>query len=263
MNELQTKLVKYGLNEQQAALYELLTLRGEVRIPDIVKALNIPRSSVYEHIRALQALGLAVELQDGAHKKVKAYPIGNLRHGLDEQLADLQQLAAGLEELEKQLRVPAGQPAPAMSVRYYQGIAGARQLMWNSLKTKNTVLVYSQWGRSRFVGKQYYENFVEASKKREIHENVLVNPGKEMLYDIMAGLGQSTSRTNSEDIRAIEASKIVINGETFIYDDTYAQVYLRSGEITGFEIQSAHFAAMQRSIFVELWANAQPVTALI
>ena len=153
-------------------------------------------------------------------------------------------------------------PQPT-NVRYYKGVSGARQLLWNTLKAKDTVYVYSAWGRGRYVGIKFYKSFVNESGEKEIKEKVLINPTKRVLTSIRKYAGSSIARTATKDIRALSEENILIKGETFIYDNVYAQLYLREEEISGFEIESSNFIETQRSIFKTLWEMAKPVSSLL
>jgi sugar-specific transcriptional regulator TrmB len=103
MNEarqFQEKLMQFGLTEEQAKIYLLLVAHKELRIQEIVNRTAIPRSSVYESLKKLYELGIAEEIIDDHFKKIRPYPIGILRHGLNEKMTTLQRLASDLDELE-------------------------------------------------------------------------------------------------------------------------------------------------------------------
>lgn len=221
---------------------------------------SLARSSVYEHLKVLFKLGLAEEIVADSYKKVRPYPLSALRHDLSEKIMNLQQLEGDLDDLEKLFATFSNSNSfPAMSVRYYKDVAGARQVLWNSLKAKSEVCVYSAWGRSLYVGKKFYENFVDESKCRKIREKVLLNPRPETLDLLKKHRGTSVARTDIQDIQAISEKKILITGETLIYDGIFAQIYLRGQEINGFEIENKYFTDSQISIFATLWDLGQPI----
>lgn len=263
-SNLQNELEKFGLSRDQSALYLCLVQEGELRIQELAKRTELPRSTVYEHLKVLFKLGLAEEIIADNYKKIRAHSVSALKHDLSEQILHFQGLERDLEELEREFDSFAHSSSfPSMSVRYYKGIAGARQVFWNSLKARDMVYVYSAWGRSKYVGKRFYENFVDESKRRGIQENVLINPHQDTLDLLQAHLGTSLARTRLEDIRVIEEAKIRIIGETLIYDNVFAQIYLRGQEINGFEIENKRFTESQRSIFRTLRELGQPVESLL
>jgi sugar-specific transcriptional regulator TrmB len=256
------ELEKFGLSPNQAQIYLLLVQYKELRIQEIVKLSQIPRSSVYECLKGLFELGIAEEVIRDTYKTIRPYSVGVMRHGLDEQMLQLKRLTSDLENLEKTLALSElSNSSHQTSVRYYKGRSGARQLYWNTLKAQSTVYVYSDWGRGRYVGMRFYENFVAESRNRNIKEKVLINLKQSTLESIkkLTYPGSSISRTRLEDIRVINKEDILIQGDTLIYDDVYSQVYLKNVEINGFEIQSKLFTDTQRSIFETLWKMGKPI----
>ena len=264
--KIKIELKKFGLSKNQAEIYLLLVAHKELRIQEIVKLAGIPRSSVYGNLKTLFELRIAEEIVDDNYKKIRPYSIGVMRHGIDEKIFRLQQLTKDLANLEKtiQLKVRADSP-DSTTVHFYKGRSGARQLYWNTLKAKNTVYVYSDWGRGRYVGMRFYEDFVSQSREKKIKEKVLINPTAHALESIKKYNlpGSPISRTKIEDIRAIEKKKIFIKGDTLVYASVYAQVYLKNMEINGFEIESRDFTETQRSIFETLWKIAKPISKLL
>lgn len=262
----ENELTKFGLSQKQATIYLLLVAHKELRIQEITKLANMPRSSVYESLKRLFELGIAEEIIGDSYKAIRPYSVGVMHHGLDEEALRVQRLKADLTQLEKSLVLqPPEKIHDGMQVRYYKDRSGARQLYWNTLKARTTVYVLSDWGRGRYVGMRYYENFVEESRKRGIKERVLINPTPQALESIQRYTypGSPISRTKVEDIRTLDIKTVQIKGDTLIYDDIYATVYLKNVQINGFEIESNHFVSTQRSIFETLWNMATPVIILL
>jgi len=263
-DELLRELGRFGLSPEQAQLYLCLVQEGEQRIQNLVRMTGMARSSVYEHLKTLLKLGLAEEAVAENHKIIRPYPVSVLRHDLAEKILDLRQLESELGTLERHFdEFSSENTFPSMSVRHYKDTSGARQVLWNSLKAKSEVRVYSAWGRSLYVGKRFYESFVEESKRRSISEKVLLNPSDENLKLLKEHLGTSVARTGLDDIQAIDKTKILIKGETLIYDDIFAQVYLRGQEINGFEIENRNFTDTQKTIFNTLWQQAKSVKTFL
>lgn len=260
---MEAELRKFGLSKNQTTIYLLLVEHRELRIQEIVKLASIPRSSVYENLRGLFELGIAEEIIHDSFKKIRPYSVGVMHHGLDEKMLRLQRLKSDLNSLEESISINTPALAPGTtSVHYYKNRSGARQLYWNTLKAQDTVYVYSDWGRGRYVGMRFYERFVEESRIRKIKEHVLINATPAAIDSIRKYThpDSAISRTRIEDIRILDIKSIPIKGDTLIYDNTYAQVYLKNVEIVGFEVESQQFVETQRSIFETLWKTAKPVT---
>ena len=261
-SSLEYELSKFGLSGNEARVYLLLVAHKQLRIQQIATLSGLPRSSVYEVIKRLFEFGIAEEVIGESYKVIRPYSIGAMHHGLDEEMLRMQRLKSDLTALEQTIQLePPEKQDEATTMRYYKDRSGARQLYWNTLSTSDEVYVYSDWGRGRYVGMRFYERFVEESRIRSTKEKVLINPTSYALESIRQYTfpGSAISRTRLEDIRVLDESVIKIKGDTLMYDDIYATVYLKNVQINGFEIESKHFADTQRSIFETLWAIAKPI----
>lgn len=263
LDKIRRELEKFGLSKNQADIYLLLVEHKELRIQEIVKLAKIPRSSVYQCLKRLFELGIAEEtIIENGFKKIRPYSIGRMKHGLDERMMELKRLSNDLEVLEKAISVTPPSSKQVTAVRYYKSRSGAQQIFWNSLSANGTTYVYSDWGRGRYVGMKFYENFVEEWRMRGLKEKVLINLTEDALASIRAYTypGSPISRTNVKDIRILMEEDIPIKGDTLIYNNVYAQIYLKNVEIHGFEIENSDFTRTQKSIFEHLWKDAKPVT---
>ena len=262
-NEIKKELEKFGLSKNEAEIYLLLVTHKELRIQEVVQLSKVPRSTVYNCLKRLFELGIAEEIVNDNFKKIRPYSVGMMRHGLDERITHLKKLSADLDHLEKTISLASSNDLNnSMMVRYYKDRSGARQIFWNSLNAENTTYVYSDWGRGRYIGIKFYESFVEEWRMRKLKEKVIINLTPDSLKSIKQHTypGSPISRTNVEDIRTLSKEIIPIKGDTLIYDNIYAQIYLKNVEINGFEIESTRFVATQRSIFEILWNMAKPVS---
>jgi len=262
--DIAKRLAEFGLSRKQTTIYLLLIAHQDLRIQEIAELAHIPRSTVYESLKGLSQLGLIEETTEENFKKVRAYPIGVMRHSLDEAMQDLQRKVADLDGLE-QIITASQTDQPSTSLRYYRARSGARQVYWNSLKARDEVYAYSDWARRGYIGMKFYERFVLESKQRNLSEKVLTNPTRQALDSIRTFNVSETpyARTAIEQIRFLDKSIIHIEGDTLIYGNIYAQVYLNNSEINGFEVESQSFTQTQRSIFETLWKMAKPIDTLL
>jgi len=244
----------------------LLVSHKALRVQEIAALAHIPRSTVYESLKKLYELGIAEEIVENNFKRIRPYPIGAMRHGFDERISDLQRLVNDLDDIEQSIELATAPTSESTMLRYYKGRSGARQIFWNSLKATDTMCIYSEWTRVRYVGLAYYQRFVAESRRRGIKEKVLINPEPRILEVIKTHIapgGSSTFRTRLEDIRVLNQGSMKIKGETLIYGAVYAQAYLRNVEIHGFEVEGSAFVDTQRSVFEFLWHNAMPISLLL
>jgi sugar-specific transcriptional regulator TrmB len=262
--DLKSELQKFGLSDKQAEIYLLLIEQGELRIKELVEVTRIPRSSVYESLKGLQALGLIEKMVEENFALIRPYPLSSIKHNLQDQIQELQSLTTEIETLDKSLQTykNANQDS-STNIRYYKGRSGARQILWNTFKAKGVLYVYSEWGRGQYVGMEFYRKFVRESQERRVSERVITNSSARVLDSIRTYVGSDISRAKIERIRALSEDQITFKGDTFMYNNIYAQVYLKDKQITGFEIESQQFVDAQRAIFDILWDSATPVSSLL
>jgi len=264
LKEIKNELKRFGLSENQVLIYLTLIQHGSLRIQEVANLSLIPRTTVSDCLKILLELGLVEKIVEDNFTRIKPYPLSSMKHNLSEKLKQMQTQIDKLDHLEKAISTIGlnSKPLPS-TIRYYKGVSGARQLFWNTLNTKEVVLVYSAWGRGSYVGIDFYKSFVSESKLRKIKEKVLVNPSPHLIESVKKYGGTSIGRTLPKNIRGLDQSKVLIKGETFIYNNIFAAVYLHDKEINGFEIESENFAIMQKSIFHSLWGVATPLTELV
>jgi len=264
--EIAKQFKELGLSNNEVEAYLSLINKGKSNIQKISKETKIPRSTLYETLKALIEKGLIAEIIEDKKKFYKAYSLKILKNKFEDEQERLQKNLEQIDSLENtisSLGIFSNNKENHFEIRKYSGRSGARQLIWNTLSAKSTVYVYSYFGRTKYVGVKYYQGFVIESKKRDIKEKVIINPSQRVFDLFKRDVGTSKARTKLEDIRCIDFEKLNIQGETFIYDNIFATAYLDKEEIVGFEIESKSFADTQRSIFEAYWQQAKPLKKLL
>ncbi len=59
------------------------------------------------------------------------------------------------------------------------------------------------------------------------------------------------------DVRFVDREVLPIDGDTSIYNDTYASFYWQDGELVGFEIDNRQFVDLQRKMFEVMWGRGR------
>ncbi len=257
---IETKLKDFGLSDNEAKVYLSLLKSDKASIQNISKYNNIPRSTVYEILKALLNKGLIQEVIEDNKKEYKPYSLDILKHHFIEEQKKLEERIESLSSMENVIGNISAQSLNNFEVRKYSGKSGARQLFWNTLDTKDIVCVYSYFGRSKYVGEEFYDSFVRESKIRNIKERVIINPSERVFDIINRHINTPHARTKPEDIKSLSTDQIDIQGETFIYNNIFATVFLDKEEIVGFEVENKDFVNTQRSIFNTHWNLAKSLT---
>ncbi|MCA9391777.1 hypothetical protein KC614_01045 [candidate division WWE3 bacterium] len=260
-----TLLKTFGVPEVAAKIYLQLASNPPLSINELSSQLTIPRTTIYDNVEKLIEFKLVERVFKHKSQKIKAYPIDTLQTMVDEQQSKADQLATSLDALKHNLVISPNFNT-LTEVRYYQGVKGLEQLMWNTLKAKNDMVGYSTYGRREFVGKAFVKRYVEEFRRKRLKDRVIINPLPDTLdylkKYVLTGDVHQQSRS-PELIRYLGENEIYISGDTTIYNDTFSVAYWLSGEVVGIEIDNKEFVKTQRSIFESLWKTAKPISEVI
>jgi sugar-specific transcriptional regulator TrmB len=135
MKELLIKLMDYGLEEREAALYLASLEVGESGMTAIAKKAKIKRSTAYLTFKTLEARGLmgSLKMRDGLHFIATKPELFFARE--ERRLKDLSSLLPQFKELSVE-----NYSKP--NIIFYEGKEGTRIALEGSLKTMNTKLRY-------------------------------------------------------------------------------------------------------------------------
>lgn len=252
------QLEAFGLNPTEAEIYLHLVSRQPKTILELARDLNLPRTSVYDNAVKLADKGLIQKVVTFKSQRLKAYPLSILQDGLDKQKAHLIELQDKLATLDASLAQTLTVPATT-EVRYFYGVQGFRQMMWNTLKAKE-VFGYSQFGRVEVVGEAFTKKFSNEAAARGIHDRSITNP--ELIQKYVTSDSNDPeirdARSRYQEFRCLGKDKLYVSGDISIYNNTFSATYWKQGEVVGVEIENAELVKTQRSIFELLWSIAEP-----
>ena len=250
----------FDIHGIEAKIYVFLVNREPQTVLQIAKSLNLPRTSIYDHIQVLIARSLVERIMKYKSQEFRAYPIDILENMIDQEKTRVEKLTDSLTALKNSLSAVADLFVPQTQVRYFHGASGIRQMMWNALSAKKENIGYSVMGRREVVGEKFLKRFLEEFGKRNLLDRVLINPVKETLTYVSDGnLSINGKLANFERIRSIDKDILTITGDTTIYNNIFSVMYWKKGEIVGVEIENPELVAMQKSMFEILWKLAKPV----
>lgn len=254
-----SNLKDFGLNEDEAKIYICLS-DGQIRtVVEIAKQISLPRTTVYDNIEKLSQKGL-IELVIGHKTKYfKISPLNSLDLIIEKQRSETEKLTQNLALLKEELRQPLISNI-FTQVKYYHGVAGLQQMMWNALSAEKETFGYSEFGRIEVVGEKFTNKWVEEFKLKGLTDRVITNNRPEIKKYINQYVGNpSQHQLRMSGIRMLPEKKAHISGDTTIYNNTFAVCYWRNGEIIGFEIENKQFVLTQKTIFETLWRQAKPM----
>jgi sugar-specific transcriptional regulator TrmB len=253
------KMKSFDLDKRESEIYLSLLESGEMSVLEISKRTEIPRSTVYRLVSSLIKKGFLNEevRENGIYISPKdPSELDYLMKAQKEKVDDMVSAIGSLSDLTKNFDTG----NPKTKVRYYTGQKGLRQMLWNSLKARDGIVGYSEFGRLNIVGEKFYSKYVEEFRIRNLEDRVISNEDC-LDYYVKYVLGEDKKhQIDDYGIRIIEKDKFYVSGDTSIYNDIYAVSYWSGGEVVGVEIENRELVKLHRSIFEILWEISEDIT---
>lgn len=256
-SDLVETLVSLGLGEKEAAAYLTLLRQGELTPLELSRETKINRTTLYRVLEELEERGLVKKALGYKTTSYQASPPEAIRAMLSQREAELGELQEAVGPLITQLTQLQEEQVSPTKVFYYHGRQGLRQLLWNTLSAKDEVvgLGYADWNAG--VGRRFAEKIRAEYVSRGLRGRELLNEGF---------IDKKFSFTDNREYvkkyyehRVIPKKTMVINYDTYIYNDVFAFYHIFQGELFGVEIHNAEIARTEKQIFEILWKMAKKV----
>ncbi|KKT35755.1 MAG: Transcriptional regulator, TrmB [Parcubacteria group bacterium GW2011_GWA2_44_12] len=241
MSTISHALSQFGLTHNQSNVYLALLELGEAKTQDIAKRAKILRTTAYEVLEQLKAIGLATV---SYRKGVRVY-IGESPKKLDQLLdAKKKTIHDVLPELESLYNISGFKP----KMRYYEGIEGYKTVYGDTLNvtSKRLYAILSMQDLLDTVGENYMDGYIQRR--------------------ISAGIHLSVIRSETKDIKPIwpddpkylrmlryAPSGFIFPLTMYIYDNKVSLMSSKH-ENFGMIIESHEFMETQKALFDVLWS---------
>lgn len=256
-------LDKLGLEKNETAILRVLLEKPEdITLAELSRRTSLPQTTVHRTIDMLVSKGLLVWSLDNQGKKVELGNLAAYAQTLEQEQSKIQASIDALSQLGNMIESSVGATARPQ-VRYYEKEHGIKQLIWNTLKAKDTLYVYTNAMRREITGSRWLTNYCSEFVERGIRDQVLCDATyAAQSYQKYGGREKYFATADDfaaiSDERVFKSSLMRIRGETYIYNDILAMYTWEAGNLVGCEVQSKFIADTQRSIFETLWQQTSP-----
>jgi sugar-specific transcriptional regulator TrmB len=248
-------LEKLGLSKNEAQMYELLIQTGPQGMKAILFHTKLKRGNAYYHLDNLIEKGL-VEKQDlpGQTTKFIAKHPEQLGLLLAKQKAAVfsaeEELTKNLPQLRSLYQLAAIKP----TVKYFEGLEGAKKVVEDSLTSNTEIYSYSD---NEVVHTYYPEinrQFVESRQKKGIKKKIIT-------------IDTPYMRKHAKSINStFTQMRIIPNPAAFstimyIYDNkvSYISINASQEKMIGMIIENETIYKMHKTLFEALWQSAKPI----
>lgn len=156
-NEIQNTLQLLGVNETEIKLYTSLAINGPQTISELSRSSKVERTKIYRSSDNLEKLQL-IEFQVDEHRKIlHASPLTNLETIVTSKLTELKDINNNLEKLNRE--VTAIHKSKPASIRFFHGVDGVKQLLWNQTHAKSEIVSILSDNIKTYTGKSFFESW--------------------------------------------------------------------------------------------------------
>lgn len=245
---------KMGFSVEAARVYRALVLRGTMNLSELSRESGVERTRLYRQVPDWVAQGLLQELLAYKSRRYAAVEPVMLASKLREQKNRISELELQIPEIEQIASEAMSQQKTR--VKYYRGVGGIKQILWNESRAKGEVVGYTYRNLVEVVGKDFFEKYASELEKNKVK-----------MRDLRADAFMESAKSEGFVRRHIEHSgwrylpdsTMKLTHNLDVYDDVVAMYYWDDSDVWGVEIQNVRMAEMQRSIFETLWGIAKKV----
>lgn len=244
-------LQQTGLSKDQAAVYEILIQNGPQPARAVHQKSTLSRPLAYKVLDELIALGL-VEKNDPPGKVSRfcaAHPL-KLKEIADKRFEQAQGAKVAIEgtlgKLISDFNLQSGKPG----VRFFEGIEGVREVLWDSLNATETIYTYADMETVDHYGTELNEEYVRARIKKGIAKKIL-------MPDTPASRKEMLKGPPLTEIRLLKAGEAIpFHAASEIYNGTVSYLTFTDEFTTATLIRDPSIYSLHRYLFESAWASA-------
>ncbi|MFA6097348.1 MAG: helix-turn-helix domain-containing protein [Candidatus Paceibacterota bacterium] len=240
-------LRQFGLREKEMKIYLALLKLGPSSVRKISQDSGINRGTSYDVLRDLIKIGLVSYHEKKSHQYFIPEDPAKMISILEERKDEITKLKEDLKKTVDELQAEYCKITSKPYVRYYDGYAGAKEILNDVLKTVQKTedreyYVYSTESIREYI----YKSFKDFSKKR-IEKNIHVK---------VLAIGKGGELRGKDERKWIENAGKNAPNYIIIYGNKVAFISVNSeNEPMGIIIDDKATSGMQRVIFNSIWTG--------
>lgn len=242
--DIEYALKSYGLNDKEAKTYlELLPL-GSVKLQEIAKRLEYPRSTVYHTLNYLVNKGLVAKIVKGSITYYSSTDPEKLKDDLKEKEQLIDSILPSLTELRKNL-------TEGSTVEIYEGFKGVHTILSDLCKVKQQVYYFGGYKNSLKVLKHLPDYVRRQRIEKKIHAKIVYDYTDEPIL-------HTKEYQEVSELRFLDEFKdfpVMI----FIYGDKVS-MFSHKTDLVGVIIKNKDFAEAMKLIFYTYFNRAKPAS---
>lgn len=247
-----------GYKPEETALFVSLLKKGPMTILQLSRETGVERTKIYTIVENLVQDGLLDEQLDYKKKYVRACDVSKVELILKDKIDALQSLTTNFNSFISKVNLLGGSVSTT-GVKFYRGVDGIKQQLWNGLSANGEIRSYSYRDFIEIVGYRFFDSWAIEFERRKLRNLDLRSD--EFLSSARELLKTAKMHPFKGDIvRYIPSSVLNIQLAVDMYNDTISLYNWNKGEIFGVEIVNKQFAELQKEIYMNYWKMGIPAT---
>jgi predicted transcriptional regulator len=244
-------LLKIGLNSIEAKIYLCLISNGNLTTLEVSRLISYPRTSICRVIENLKTKGIVEEIIDHHRTYTKAVWIDKLENILKKKEKEILNLKTIFPDIASLIKQKSGLQKLSTKVLYYRGKDGMKQMLWNTLRTKDLFRGYSYTCPVEVTGQEFALEWAMEYQKRDLcgqdfYSDNYIQSAKNHPYP-------KSITWDKWESKYIKPEILNIDHQVDIYNDVVAYYSWQEQDIFGVEIYNQNVANLQKQIFDALW----------
>lgn len=245
---LENDLQQIGLSDKQAKIYLACLELGECSIKEMAKKAEIKRTTIYDIIDEMIAVGFIRTTMRGKKKRFLAAEPSELENIIKKREALLAQILPQLNSLNN-----SGRNKP--KVWFYEGKEGLKDVYADTLKYNSELLSFASEHVANILGKEWVESYFRKRVKRQIHVRAIM-PSTEYLIKEIISKDQEQLRMT----KTINPAKYPFSIEINLYGHRKVAL-MSSKEETALIIEAPEIYNTLKLIFEFFWDTLPEIEA--
>lgn len=248
-----------NLSPNESAIYEFLLKNGESSAGFIIKNTPLKRGLVYKVLDSLVGKGLVLEIKSMPSKKQGRPKISHFAPNHPEKLHEFIEierkkldkakntLEANMPAIISDFNLVSGKPG----VRFYEGLAGIKEVLSDSLQAKETIYSYADL--------EAVVSHIDKINKEYVEKRDSLNIQKKVIF-IDSPFARSYLKNYHRDttfMRFIDHKLYPFNSVMQIYDGKVSYITLSEKNKIGVLIEDRNIYQLHKSIFEYTWSKAE------
>jgi sugar-specific transcriptional regulator TrmB len=245
-------LTNIGLSQEEAVIYELLLTLGTSRASRLVPKSGMKRGMVYKTLDILVDKNLIEKITDDTVQKYRVlhpkFLENTLKHEVERVEKVSKELDANIGILTSLFNLATGKP----NIQFFEGEKGFRQILEESLRSKETILQWSDANLISSLYKNLNDEYVSKRIKKNIPKKVLaVASGSQKIK-----IAERLKDTPLSEFRFLPENTLALKTIIMVYEHTVAMVTIAGEGMIAIQIEDESIASTMKAIFNTAWDKA-------